>query len=67
MRLAEMVEAFIRAQAARDAAEREVVAEMQTLGIDQAMLPDLKAVIHLADADTDSPSAWFDTDVKVGT
>ena len=67
MGLAEKVEIFVQAQAARDAAEAEVVKEMQGLEIETAMIPKLEVVVHLADAGTDTPTAWLDTEVVVST
>jgi len=63
MGLAEKVERFISAQAARDDAERDVVKEMEAMGIERAMVPNLRAVVRLADAGTDDASAWVETDV----
>jgi len=64
MGLAMKAEALIRAEAARDTAAREVVKEMQGLGIVTAILPELKAIVHMEDVDKD-PAVWVDTDVFV--
>lgn len=65
--LAAKVEAFRGAQEARDGTEQAVVKEMQRLGIEVAMVPGLKAVVHLVDAESDHPTAWLDTEVVVST
>lgn len=64
MALAMKVETLIRAEASRDTAAREVVKEMQGLGIVTAILPELKAIVHMEDTDKD-PAVWVDTDVFV--
>lgn len=67
MALAKTVEEFIRAEAARDTAARDVVKGMKHLGVTTAMIPSLRAIIHVEDVEDPDSSVWAETDVPIGT